>query len=387
MTFVVELQASTAESIQQRVYDVVDSRKNSVVQVFAAISREDNKGNTEANQRSKNNNLLFVASGFAISKEGHILTNTSITYGADRVWIEFKGIEYKCEIIGHDLVTNLSILKMKEMPENLDYVQMSENAPLPPVGSFAVAITRQIGLPPSPLLGMVLGHNIRIANRMLPTTYLRVDIPSETGESGAPVYDFKGELVGVVVTSLPDVRSSFVIPVRAIRRVRDQILFSDKPQYAYFGVQATTALDKQKNRYIMIQQIKEGSPAERAGLQIKDLIQKIGDTKIHDERDLRDALFFLHPEQKVDVTVLREGETKTLTVKVGKREIPEPEGKRNAARKAAIPGEAVDLRQAPLQPDATTLPKQSPQAPANEQKTNRSETNSSNPSQESSTAN
>lgn len=322
-----------------------------VVQVFAAIERPE-----DADGKS----LLFVGTGFYISKEGHILTNASICYSADRIWVEHDGQPYLAHAVGHDLATNLSILQVEKPPADLSYVPLINEAEPVTVGTFALAITRQVGLPPSPAFGLITGRNIQFGNRMLPTTYLRTDIPSLTGENGSPIFDLKGRLIGIMNASLPEIRSSFILPTAAIRRIRDDILYYGEVQYAWFGLNATPVRHADGKSFVLLEGVMPDSPASGIGLKAGDHIVKIGNYPIHDHQDLRDAVFFTPPEQNISIAVERDGKIIEVPMKAGRRLIPDPElpeDRRAAAQEAAIPGQQIQLMQ-PVVPDATSLPKQ-----------------------------
>ncbi len=299
-----------------------------------------------------------MGSGFFISKEGHILTNASICYGADRVWIEYQGLYYSAESVGHDLVTNLSILRVRDVPQGMQFVSFPSKQDLPETSSLVVAITRQVGLSASPAFGMITGHDIQFGNRVLPTTYLRSDISSQTGESGSPVFDLSGQLVGMMIASLPEIRASFILPIKAICRIRDDIIFSGEVRYAWFGLKATQTQLSNHETYVVLDEIVPDSPAAATQLKIGDRIKSIGDFAINDDRALREAVFFTQPGLNVSVVVERENKTLEFPMKIGLRRVVEsnlPEDRQNAARQAAIPGQEIRLTP-PLLPDATKLP-------------------------------
>jgi len=280
------------------------------VQVFAATD-PDNK-----DEKS----VLFVGSGFLISKEGHILTNASIAYNADRIWIEHAGIPRAAEIIGQDVITNLSVLQLVKPLEGEPHVKLAETTQLPEVGSTAIAITRQMGLPPSPSQGMVTGHNIAFGNRPLPAVYLRVSIPSKTGEGGSPVFDLNGQLIGIMIATLPEIDSSFVLPTKAIRRIRDDIIFSGEVKYAWFGLRAHL----EHGKFVIIDAIEPDGPAANSELKIGDSLISIGDFIIKSDSDLRDASFYTPPGQRVTVKVNRGEKEFEYSIEVGTRKPPSP---------------------------------------------------------------
>lgn len=240
------------------------------------------------------------------------------------MWIEFEGLYYAAEPVGYDLLSRLAIIQVQQKPEGMEYLSLASTDPLPPIGTLSLAITRQNELPPSPYLGIISGHDIRFGKHTLPTTHLRANIPAETGELGSPVFDLNGQLTGIIVLALPEVRSSFVLPVKAIRRVRDDIIFSGEVRYARFGLLAAPAMDQNRHRHMVINGIVPGTPASQSGLQAGDILLAIGDFTIEDECDLREAVFFTPPDQMVTVSILREEEKLVFPLKVDHIPPPEP---------------------------------------------------------------
>lgn len=327
-------------SLQSRLTDVFKDRSEVIVQVLGIIQ----SAKTENEEQPKN--LLFLGTGFFISKEGHILTNASICFSADQIRIEYKGFAYEAEAIGHDLTTNLSVLRIKDLPEAIKHVSLPNTTDIPEISTLVVSVSRQVGLPASPSLGMITGHNIKFGNRLLPTTYLRTNIPSQTGESGSPVFDLNGQLVGIMIASLPEINASFLLPVSAIRRVRDDIIFSGEVSYAWFGLIATEIFHPEFGRRMHLDDIIPNSPAAATQFKKGDLLLKIGNFEINNDRSLREAVFFTPPDQNVAVVVERDGQKLEFPMKTGRRTIAEPErpeDRQQAARLAAIPGQAIQI--------------------------------------------
>lgn len=303
---------ATAHSLQKRVINVFEENKGAVVKVISAFNTE--------NEDAKN--VLLVGTGFYISKEGHVLTNTNVVYGADRIWIERDGIAYVCEPIGHDPLTNISVIRALTLPAQFKYLRFTERSDLPPVGNFLIGITCELGMAPGPVMGMVSGWNTQYVERILPTIYLRSDIPYDGGEGGAPVFDLNGSLVGMVVAALPEIRSSLILPARAVQRVRDDILFSGEVTYAYLGFQTRQTSSLASGPWVEVEQVSPGSPAQLAGIQPGDILKQIGDFAVKTDDDLRSASFFIRPNEFVTVQIVRGDTDMEVEMKPTVREVP-----------------------------------------------------------------
>lgn len=307
-----QTEGAAAHSLQKRVISVFNENKGAVVKVISAFNTE--------NEEAKN--VLLVGTGFYISKEGHVLTNTNVVYGADRIWIEREGIAYVCEAVGHDPLTNISVIRALTLPSDFEFLRFTERPELPAVGSFLLGITCELGMNPGPALGMVSGWNTEYVERILPTVYLRSDIPYDGGEGGAPVFDLNGSLVGMIVAALPEIRSSLILPARAVQRVRDDILFSGKVTYAYFGFQARQTSSLASGPWVEIEEVSEGSPAALAGILKGDILKQVGDFPVRTDDDLRSASFFIRPNEYVTVQIVRDDKELELEMRPTVREVP-----------------------------------------------------------------
>lgn len=293
-------QQSECITLQKRIVDLFHENEASVVRVFGACQGSNEEGDAET--------FLYIGTGFFISKEGHILTNASVTFGASRIWIEYQGVAYAAKFIGYDLVTNVALLQVLDMPKDFKFLHLSDTLEIPPIGTFLMGITCELGFDPGPSLGMISGVNTQYGETLLPTSYIRTDIPSDGGEGGSPIFDLQGRFVGMIIASLPEIRSSFILPARAALRIRDDILFAGYVSYAYIGVDIDEEKDRERGSIFVIKKVAKGSPAQEAGLEPGDIIIKMGDNAVKKIRDMHDAMFYARPGQYLTVSVLRNNE-------------------------------------------------------------------------------
>jgi len=317
-------------TLQRRLIDIFERHAPAVVKVFAS-----HQPGSEGGQP-----LVYVGTGFFISKDGLILTNANITAGAARVRIIYDNVEYLAEELGHDPRTNISLLRAVNIPDSFTYLRLAESREPLAIGTLLIAITCELGLDPGPAMGMVKGHDTHYGQRAHPTVYLRADIPSDGGEGGAPVFDLNGRLVGMSIVSLPDIRSSYVLPARAMRRVIDDLRLEGHVDYAWLGIEAAQRADRENGVHLVIEKVGDNSPASEAGLREGDVIRTLGEYETRRHTDLKEALFFLRPGTLVSVDIQRGGDTLELPLRVGALdEARQPEDPRNHAE--AAPAEAV----------------------------------------------
>ncbi len=301
---------TSALAVEERIVDIYQQRHSAVAKVNAVYVVDD-----EGEERT----VLYVGTGFFISPDGHMLTNANATAGSERIWVEIGEVAYAAELLGIDSVTNVALLKVSAKPESAGFINLDERDSLAPVGSLVVALTSPLGMDPGPGYGLVTGWNTSYGEKILPTVYMRSNIPAEGGEGGSPVFDLSGRFLGMIVAGLPEIRSSFILPARAIRRVQSDMLLTGAVQYGLFGLQTRQINAPDSDPYVVIEAVLPGSPADDAGIRAGDVLLSIGEVIITHDRDLRSASFFSRPGQVITVKVRRDSEELSLPMRVGRR--------------------------------------------------------------------
>lgn len=302
-----------ALALQERLLDVFEANKAAVVRVKAAYIQGEVDDKTQV--------MLRVGTGFFISHEGHVLVSASRAAGASRVWIEYDEQSYAAEPLGHDRSTNISLLKVIEPPASFSIIKLDASQPLPAVGSVAVAITAPLDFGPTPVMGLFTGIEKKLGSKVFPTSYIRTSIPVDGGQGGCPILDLNGRFIGMSVASIDELNGSFSLPVDALARVRDDLLFSGKIIYGWMGFEVTSELHQDNTDGVYLSQVVEGAPAAEAGMRAGDRLVAIGGREIEDVFDVPGAIFFTRANQFTPVEVYRGEELLKLSVKA----LPRPE--------------------------------------------------------------
>lgn len=321
-------------SVQDRIRDIYASSNECVVRVKA--TRNDSTD-------EKSSRVLKMGSGFFVSKDGHILT-TGLLRNADQIWIEHQHSFYLSQLIGHDQLCNISMLKIVDPKKDFPFLSVSDRADDLSPGSILVGLTCALEFKVGPTYGLFQSEEISLGTNLFPTKMYRTSLPLGPGEIGAPTFDLDGRFVGIAHAALTDLGSSFILPADACLRIRDGLLLSGKVEYGWFGVTVSRKLNSNNSFDIIVEGTIEGSPASKSSLKRGDRIRKIGSVNVRDRGDLAHAAFFAKPGTVVTFTVDRDEKTVSVPIKVEKRSVVMSQEESQIAEiDGAIPGaESID---------------------------------------------
>lgn len=329
-----------ALALQQRLIEVFEQNKAAVVRVKAAYPQpEVIDGTAKLTMR--------VGTGFFISREGHVLVSASRAVGAARVWIEYQGKSYATESIGHDRLTNVSVLRVLAPPEEFSIMNLDTSVGHPSLGAIAVAIACPLDFEPSPSMGIFTGVDKKLANQIFPTEYIRTTIAVDAGQGGCPILDINGRFIGMTVASIPNLGGSYCLPVDALARVRDDLIFSGKMIHSWMGFEVKAQLNDLDSDEVILSKVHPDAPAAVAGLKEGDRILSIGGREINEVTDVRGAIFFTRANQFTTIKFERDGATREVSVKTLPRPEDEPEIQATVEPDPAI---EEDLEEAADQP-------------------------------------
>lgn len=276
--------------------------------------------------------LLYVGTGFFISRDGYVITNAIVSADVTDLWVEMQNRCYEAVLIGNDLTTNLSILKINGLPSDVPYLTFDETDDLVEPGTMIASLSYPFDMNIELLTGFITSLNVEVSGVSLPTTHLRSDIPCHGGEMGAPVFDLNGKLIGIKAGSLmgfraiagsitEDIGGCLILPSRAAMRIRDDLIFRGKVSYGYIGIK----LDKKEifeTGKLVIENVDKNSPANYGGVRAGDEILQFNQQKIEKIGDLCNAVFFAQPGQYLNMKIKRSGREVGLTIKMDENTAP-----------------------------------------------------------------
>jgi len=266
-----------------------------------------------------------AGSGFIVSSDGYILTNEHVVKNADEVVVKLIDKRtFTARVVGTDARTDVAVIKITA--NNLPAVKLGDPTKLR-VGEAVAAIGSPFGFENSVTAGIVSAKG-----RTLPAesyvTYIQTDVPINPGNSGGPLFNMKGEVVGM--NSQIYSRSggyqgvSFAIPIDVAMEVADQLKSGGKISRGWLGVviQEVTAdlaesFGLERPRGALVAQVQDDSPASKAGLQASDVILAFNGIAVENSADLPRMVGLAKPGTKIPVEVWRKGKVQQLSVMLG----------------------------------------------------------------------
>jgi S1-C subfamily serine protease len=170
-------------------------------------------------------------------------------------------------------------------------------------------------------MGLFTGVEKKLGTKIFPTSYLRTSISVDGGQGGCPIFDLNGRFIGMSVASIAELGASFSLPVDALVRVRDDLMFSGRIIHGWMGFEVTSKLLEDDDRGVYLSKVIEGAPAAEAGLLEGDRLVSIAGRQIESVFDVPGALFFTRADQFTVVEANRKGTALKFSVKT----LPRPE--------------------------------------------------------------
>jgi putative serine protease PepD len=261
-------------------------------------------------------------SGFVYDRDGHVLTNYHVIASADAISVTFAdGSKYSAKVVGSDQSSDLALLKVDAPSSKLHPLALGDSSNLE-VGDGVVAIGSPFGLEETVTTGIVsaLGRNISSTNNFTITGAIQTDAAINHGNSGGPLLNMAGNVIGVNTQIESESGGNdgvgFAVPANTVRGVAERLVKGQKVVHPYLGVSVGDALARAGAR---LGTVRSGSPAAAAGLKAGDVITAFGDQKVTSAEDLTTAVAAKQAGDKVKVTFVRGGDTKTVEVTVGTR--------------------------------------------------------------------
>ena len=275
-----------------------------------------------------------LGSGFIISADGYVVTNNHVVSPTGRGTVEEitvtmpDGTEYNAELVGTDPQSDLAVLKISRGAA-FPYVEFGDSSQARP-GDWVVAIGNPFGLGGTVTSGIVSAVYRNTGQGGAYDRYIQTDAAINRGNSGGPLFDMQGNVIGInnaiFSPSGGSVGIGFAIPAEIAAPIVSQLRDGVEIERGYLGVQIQPVTDDvadslgiARNRGEFIQSVQPGEPAEEAGIRPGDIVTKVNGQDVTPDQTLSFLVANIRPGTKIPVELIRDGETRRVNVTVGKR--------------------------------------------------------------------
>ncbi|HEX6620180.1 MAG TPA: trypsin-like peptidase domain-containing protein [Solirubrobacteraceae bacterium] len=264
-----------------------------------------------------------TGTGFVVDGQGHIVTAAHVVEGASSISVKFQdGTTRKAKVLGTDEATDVAVLSVDASGLTLHPLALGSSAALD-IGDQVAAIGDPFTYQRSLSTGVVSGldRTISAPNGFTVAHAIQTDAALNPGNSGGPVLDAGGKVIGIVdqiATNGSSQTSSgvgFAVPIDLVRSELSQLEAGKTVRHAYLGVATSTADSSSPGA--LVQSATSGGPASDAGLRSGDVVTAVGSTPIHGTNDLVAAIATHKPGDRVELTVRRGSQTVKLTATLG----------------------------------------------------------------------
>ncbi|HLY53185.1 MAG TPA: Do family serine endopeptidase, partial [Steroidobacteraceae bacterium] len=264
-----------------------------------------------------------VGSGVIVdARRGYIVTNAHVVENATEITVTLQdGRDLKAEVVGRDPPSDVAVLKVAA--DGLSQMPLGDSSRLE-VGDFVVAIGNPFGLQHTVTSGIVSGLSRTGINPDGYEDFIQTDASINPGNSGGALVNLRGELIGINSEILSrtggNIGIGFAIPVNLARNVMEQLIKYGSVMRGQLGVTMYTvtpdiahSLGLASAVGALVSRVVEGSPAEKAGVRVGDVITSVNGQPVKSNGELRNAIGLLHVGDKVEVALMRDGKPMQLT--------------------------------------------------------------------------
>lgn len=281
-----------------------------------------------------------AGSGVIISKDGYILTNNHVVEGAREVMVTLdSGREIEAEIVGLDPKTDLAVLRIQG-EDDLPGAAMGDSERLR-VGDHVMAIGNPFGLGHTVTSGIVSAKD-RVIGAGPYDDFIQTDASINPGNSGGPLYNMKGEVVGINAAIVAQGQGiGFAIPINTAKALIPQLVEHGEVTRGYMGVHIqpitedlARAMDLDDRKGALVAEVLPGGPAEEAGVKQGDVIVSFDGKAVDESHDLPAMVAATPVGEKASLKLLRDGKERELTLEVGRLETEKAKVKTPSAQDA-----------------------------------------------------
>lgn len=277
-------------------------------------------------RRSRTREVKELGSGYIISPEGYIVTNDHVAGNASRITVTLTdGISYDAELIGSDPVSDIALLKIDG--KNFPYVEPGNSDEII-IGEWAIALGNPFGLfevndKPTVTVGVIsaTGMNLEPINDRYYLNMIQTDAAINGGNSGGPLVNSLGEVIGMntlifTAGSQGSIGLGFAIPINKVKTIIEELKEKGKIDRDFEIGMRIQSIDKSIAKYynlertkgVIVTKIYPGTPADKAGLQVGDIILKINEFQINNDNTIFGVFYEFRTGQEINIVIFRDEE-------------------------------------------------------------------------------
>ena len=302
---------------------------------FAGTPFEGLFGNRGGNQaQPTTREAQSLGSGFIISADGYVVTNNHVIAPQGKGEVEeitvttTDGTEYPAKLIGNDSSSDLAVLKISG-PKAFPFVHFGDSSQAR-VGDWVIAIGNPFALGGTVTSGIVSAVYRSTGTGSAYDRYIQTDASINRGNSGGPLFDMQGNVIGInnaiFSPSGGSVGIGFAIPAEIAAPIVEKLRTGQEIERGYLGVQIqpvagdlADSLNLPQNRGEFVQSVEPGQAADKAGIKPGDVVTKVNGQDVTNDQTLSFLVANIAPGTRVPVELYREGQRRTVTLTVGKR--------------------------------------------------------------------
>ena len=315
----------------------------------AFISADTPSGQAPVNPFGAPGGGTATGSGFVIDEDGRIITNAHVVEGADQIEVRLgeDGESYDAELLGSDPSTDIAVIEVEASADVLEPIALGDSSQVE-VGDAAVAIGNPFGLDRTATAGIVsaVQRQISAPNGFTIQDAIQTDAPINPGNSGGPLIDASGEVIGInsqieSAGGQGNVGIGFAVPIDTAQDVARQLIDTGEVQHAFLGIsgadltpELAEVLNLEADAGALVQSVVPDSPAAEAGVEAGDadvtvagqriraggdLITAVDGAAVTGMDDVIAAVDTKQPGDQVELTLVRGGDERTVTVELDDR--------------------------------------------------------------------
>lgn len=303
--------------------ELAERLKPGLVQVRVLRPQSPPAEGQETPQQPPDEGRRASGSGFLLTEDGLIVTNAHVITDAKRIQVRLAdGRRFEGKLVGKDTRVDLALLRI-EGARALPVLPLGDSNRVR-VGELVMALGHPFGLEQTVSFGILSrkGAPLRVASPGF--DFLQTDAAVNPGNSGGPLVNMAGEVVGINSMAARSGSIGFAIPINMVKTLVPQLVEKGKVEWGWLGVgidevpdEDVAKLGLSEARGVLIRQVMPGEPAEKAGLKAMDVVVGVDGEMVHGPRDLQRIIATAPPGKTVKLRVVREGKEQELSAVVG----------------------------------------------------------------------